>query len=395
MTSKIEFVEAGIRPGANISELCREHGISRQTGHKWLRRYKEGGYRGLEEMSRRPHSTPSATGHDVVRVVLAMRDRHKSWGAKKLSKVLRRELGDSAPNWRTVERLLRGAGRLRQRRPPVRVWHVHERPVIEVKAPNDLWTIDFKGWWRAKNGERCEPFTVRDAASRCVLAVRVVPNTRAPTIRRILEELFEKRGVPRAILMDNGSPWISTRARGGLTKLSVWLVSLGIRLHRSRPGCPQDNGGHERMHRDLDELSLRPAKSRRGQQRICDRWILTFNLVRPHDALGGKTPAEVYGTPPRRPPVVQVPLYPEGFITRRVLLSGEITMSGDRASLGRPFVGQRIGLRYETGLRWRAFFFTIDLGTIEFACHDLIHTEPVTNRTSDPNLNKESSRLHL
>src|SRR6185503_8251335 len=120
----------------------------------------------------------------------------------------------------------------------------------EVTAPNDLWTIDFKGWWRARNGERCEPFTVRDAMSRYVLAVQVVASTRAPVIRHILEGLFAKHGVPTAMLMDNGSPWISTRARAGLTTLSVWLISLGIRLYRSRVASPQDNGGHERMHRD-------------------------------------------------------------------------------------------------------------------------------------------------
>jgi putative transposase len=205
-----------------------------------------------------------------------------------------------------------------------------------------------------------------------------VPNTRAPMVRSLLEDLFAKHGVPSAMLMDNGSPWISTRARGGLTTLSVWLVSLGIRLHRSRVASPQDNGGHERMHRDLQELTLRPAASRRAQQPLCARWKLDFNHVRPHDALAGKTPAEVYGTPVRRRYEVRVPVYPAGYVTRRVLASGELTMGGDRASIGRPFIGQLIGLRYVTGLRWRAFFFECDLGTIEIASHDLISTDSVT-----------------
>jgi transposase InsO family protein len=375
MSSKREFVEAANRRGANISELCREHGISRQTGHKWLKRYRQGGYEGLEELSRRPGVSPSATGHEVVQAVLALRDRHPSWGPKKLSRVLTRDLGDSGPSAPTVARLLKAAGKIRARRPPVRVWHVEGRPHVEAKAPNDLWTIDFKGWWRAKNGERCEPLTVRDAMSRLVLAVVVVASTRASTVRRVLERLFTKYGVPSAMLMDNGSPWISTRARAGLTTLSVWLVSLGIRLYRSRVSSPQDNGGHERMHRDLNELKLSPGGSRRAQQPLCNRWTLDFNHVRPHDALGGKTPAEVYGSPPRRPLIVRVPVYPAGFVTRRVLTSGVITMSGDRVSIGRPLVGQLIGLRYETGLRWRAFFFECDLGTIEIAGHDLISTE--------------------
>jgi putative transposase len=374
MSSKVEFIKLAMRPGANISELCRDHGISRQTAYKWLKRYRASGYRGLEEVSRRPHSSATITGHEVVTAVLSLRDKHPSWGPKKLTKVLERTLGERTPSPATIARLLRSAGRIRKRRPPVRIWHVEGRPCIKVAAPNDLWTIDFKGWWRARNGQRCEPLTIRDAMSRNVLTVQVVATTTASVVRRVLEGLFARHGVPSAMLMDNGSPWISTRARAGLTTLSVWLVSLGIRLHRSRVASPQDNGGHERMHRDLNELSLHPAASRRAQQPKCDEWMLVFNHVRPHDALGGKTPAEVYGTPPRRPFAMQVPVYPAGFVTRRVLSSGEITMSGDRVSIGRPFIGQLIGLRYEGGLCWRAFFFECDLGTIEIAGHDLIST---------------------
>jgi putative transposase len=375
MSSKMDFVRAAERRGANVSALCEEHGISRQTGHKWLKRFREKGYGGLEEESRRPTSSPSKTGHEVVEAVLALRARHPSWGPKKLERVLVRDLGDSGPSAATIARLLRAAGKIRKRRPPVRVWHVEGRPHVEVTAANELWTIDFKGWWRARNGDRCEPFTVRDAMSRYVLAVDLVASTRAHVIRQILERLFAKHGVPSAMLMDNGSPWISTRARAGLTTLSVWLVSLGIRLHRSRVSSPQDNGGHERMHRDLNELRLAPGASRRAQQPLCERWRLDFNHVRPHDALGGKTPAEVYGTPPRRPLTVRAPMYPAGFVTRRVLTSGEITMSGDRVCIGRPFVGQVIGLRYESGLRWRAYYFESDLGTVEVAAHDLISTQ--------------------
>lgn len=375
MSSKRAFVEAAKRPGANLSDLCREHGISRPTGYKWLKRFRSGGYRALEELSRRPSESPSATGEEVVSAVLSLRDKHPSWGPKKLSDIVRKALGADGPSRATVARLIKCAGQVRPRRPPVRVWHVDERPRVEVSAPNDLWTIDFKGWWRAGNGERCEPLTVRDAFSRKVLAVVVVAKTNASTVRRVLEQLFSTLGAPKAILMDNGSPWINVRARAGLTTLSVWLVSLGIRLHRSRVGAPQDNGGHERMHRDLDELRLRPGRSRRAQQPLCDQWVLDFNHVRPHDALAGKTPAEVYGVPTPQRPVAKLPTYPAGYVTRRVRSDGRITMSGDCVSIGRPFVGQLLGLRYESGLRWRAYFFSCDLGSIEIARHDLIHTE--------------------
>jgi putative transposase len=372
MGSKIAFVEQAKQPGANISALCREHGISRQTGHKWLKRFRKGGYEGLQEDSRRPSSSPSMTSAEVVAAVLALRAQHRLWGPDKLARVLRRDLLDDAPSRATVARILKAAGKVRARRPRVRVWHVDERPRVEVQSPNDLWTMDFKGWWKAKNGQRCEPLTVRDAMSRMMLAVALVANTSAVTVRKVLEKLFRAHGVPKAILVDNGSPWINARSRGGLTKLSAWLVSLGIRLHRSRLASPQDNGGHERMHRDLDELSLNPARSRRAQQPECDRWRIEFNHVRPHDALGGRTPAEVYGTPSPRPFAVRVPVYPDDFITRRVLGDGAVTIDNDRVCIGRPLIGYRIGLRHEGGLRWRAHFFDCDLGIVEVAGHGII-----------------------
>jgi len=198
--------------------------------------------------------------------------------------------------------------------------------------------------------------------------VQVVPSTGGAVVRRNLDGLFRRYGRPKAIQCDNGSPWVSTRSRGGLTTLSVWLVSLGIRLIRSRVGCPQDNGGHERMHRDMRELQLNPARTRRGQQRECDRWVVDFNEVRPHDALAGKTPAEVYHPPsPCTAPTVRLPIYPPGWITRRVQRGGRICVDGDTVLVGSPLTGQLIGLKHESGLRWRAHYFDVDLGLIEIA----------------------------
>ena len=166
MSLKLKFAEAASVPGANISALCAQYGISRQTGHKWLRRYRAQGYLGLVELSRRPSSSPETTSEEVVRAVLEVRNRHASWGAHKIARVLVRTLGPEAPAKSTVQRLLRRFGKIRARRPAVRVWTVEGKPRVEVTKPNDLWTIDFKGWWKARNGERCEPLTVRDAFSR-------------------------------------------------------------------------------------------------------------------------------------------------------------------------------------------------------------------------------------
>ena len=164
---------------------------------------------------------------------------------------------------------------------------------------------------------------------------------------------------------DNGSPFICTRARGGLTQVSAWLVSLGIRLVRSRLASPQDNGGHERMHRDLSELQLTPARSRRAQQRQCDRWVLDFNHLRPHDALGGKTPGELYRNSPRRSLLAKVPSYPNDWQTRRVNRLGYVRLDGDVVYVSLALAGQIVGLKQETELRWCVRFFDVDLGTIE------------------------------
>ncbi len=365
MSQKLEFIEKASTPGANISALCREYGISRQTGHKWLRRYREQGYVGLSEQSRRPLSSPLTTGEEIVVRILELRDRHSTWGPDKIARVLERSLGAVAPSRSTVSRILQRLGKTRRRRARVRIWGVEGRPRVEVKAPNDLWTIDIKGWWRARNGEKCEPLTVRDAFSRKVLAVTLLARTGAQQVRRVLLDVFERHGLPASIQCDNGPPFVCVRARGGLTLLSAWLISLGIKLVRSRPGCPQDNGGHERMHRDLSELELRPAATRRAQQRACDRWMVDFNEVRPHDALGGKTPAEVYRDSNRRSFAPLVPSYPPEWKTRRVSRNGNVSVNDDSVFLSSALVGHIIGLRQEDVLRWHAHFFDVDLGTIE------------------------------
>lgn len=365
MGEKLKFVEAAIRPGANVSALCAEHGISRQTGHKWLRRYRDQGYLGLPERSRRPVSV-SHTSDEMISAVLELRNRWR-WGPEKLAQILKSRFGEDAPARSTVARILKRLGRVKQRRRSARVWTVESRPHVEVHGPNDLWTIDFKGWWRAVRGDRCEPLTVRDAFSRFVLAVRVVPSTKGPTVRAVLDGLFRRYGVPKAIQCDNGSPWVCARSRGGLTSLSVWLVSLGIRLIRSRVGCPQDNGAHERMHRDLSEVQLSPARTRRGQQRACDRWMVDFNEVRPHASLGGKTPAEIYRVSNPTKPTPRLPTYPPGWIARRVQRGGRVCIDGDTVLIGSPLTGHLIGLKYDNGLRWRAHFFDVDLGLIEIA----------------------------
>lgn len=367
MSSKLEFAERASAKGANIAALCREFGITRQTGHKWLKRFREQGPDGLDEQSRRPKATPLATAEEVVAAIVQAREAHPRWGARKLAVVLQRKLREQAPSERTIHRVLERFGKLRKRRQRRALDVVDHAPDVKAGAPNDVWTVDFKGWWRTSDGERCEPLTVRDAFSRYVLAIQLLEGTSTKAVRPAFEKLFERHGVPKAIQCDNGSPFASVQGRAGLTALSAWWVSLGIQIVRSRPGCPQDNGAHERMHADMaGDLEASPADSRRAQQRACDRWRQQFNHVRPHDALKGRTPSDVYVNSTRRPRV-RIAMYPPGWLVQTVRKSGDVRTRTGNYYVSGALVGQRIGLEPLHGLRWRAWLYDVNLGELEMA----------------------------
>lgn len=369
MSLKMEFVEKASRPGARVATLCREYGISRETGYKWLNRFKRQGYDGLEEKSRAPQSSPLAKAEELVHGILQAREAHPRWGPKKLRDLLRRRLGDETPSVSTIARVLRRFGHVREkrRRRPLSV--IERAPSVKAKAPNDVWTVDFKGWWRALDGNRCEPLTVRDAASRFVLTVKVLEGTGGKAVRDEFEELFRKYGLPGAIQCDNGTPFIGVQGRGGLTALSAWWISLGIQVVRSRPGCPQDNGGHERMHRDMSaDLQAFPEASREEQQRACSKWKQEFNHVRPHEALGGKVPAEIYKPSTRRGLTSPAFSYPKHWLVRQVYgKEGHIFVDGETYGVGRALVGHTIALEPIDGLAHRIWFRELDLGKIELA----------------------------
>jgi transposase InsO family protein len=364
MGQKIEFVERAAK-GEPVAALCREFGISRTTGHKWAKRYAERGYEGLEEESRRPKSAPLATAEDIVVAVLELRGAHPSWGPEKLAIVLRRRFREQTPSKRTVARILRRAQLVRRRRKARPLSIVERAPQQHAAAPNEVWTVDFKGWWRAGNRERCEPLTVRDAFSRFVFAV-VLCSTKLADVRRVFELLFRKHGVPSAIQCDNGVPFVSVRSPAGLSALSAWWVSLGIRIVRSRPSCPQDNGAHERMHRDISEsMQSTPAPSRELQQRLLDKWRQEFNRVRPHQALGGKTPAEVYeSTPKSAAPILPMVSQP-GHRECRINQNGCFSVSKEYYFLSTSLTGFSVALERIDALRVRAWFYGIDLGIVE------------------------------
>lgn len=362
MSLKLEFVER-VEKGEKIAPLCREYGITRTTGHKWWKRYKHGGHAALEEESRRPKTVPLATAEDIVMAVLEQREAHPRWGPRKLEIVLRRRLSDQTPSERTIARILRRAHKVRERRKRRPLSIIDRAPNVQAVGPNDVWSVDFKGWWRALDGGRCEPLTVRDACSRFVLATMIV-STRSDAVRKVFEQLFRRYGLPKVIQCDNGPPFISVRSRAGLSALSAWWVSQGITLARSRPASPQDNGGHERMHADMAaDVQARPATDRATQQRALDRWRQEFNHVRPHEALGGKTPAEVYKVGEKRRPKPYD--YPRHVLVRRASTGGTVSFEGDRYPLGLPFAGLSIGLEFIDRFHLRAWLQQVDLGVLE------------------------------
>ena len=376
MSKRMDFVERATTPGAKLAPLCREFGISRQTGHKWLRRFEERGFEGLEEESRRPKSSPLAFTEELVVAVLEARDAHPSWGPKKIHQLLRRRFGERAPSKSTVARMLRRFGRVRARRVRRPLSFVDKAPTVRAEKANEVWTVDFKGWWRSHDGSRCEPLTVRDAFSRFVLTVTLARG-RYEDVRTIFEALFRKHGLPAAIQCDNGTPFICVRSRAGLSRLSAWWVSLGIRVIRSRPACPQDNGGHERMHRDIaGEIQNAPAQTLAAQQRVLDRWRQEFNRVRPHEALGGKTPAELYHPSERRYRDAVRAAYPAHFVVKHVSKNGGLCFDGDHYFISLSLAGHDVGLEQLDELRWRIWFHDVDCGELEVLPSWIDHVVP-------------------
>jgi transposase InsO family protein len=297
MDQRMEFVLKAVN-AANFRELCREYGISAKTGYKWRERFMAWGFAGLNEESRRPRSHADALDSDIVCEIVRLKQAHRHWGPRKIHALYERRHGaEGAPSESSFKRVLERAGLTEKRR--LRRAGETGGVASGVKAgrPNDVWSVDFKGWWRDADGLRVEPLTVRDEFSRMILEVRALEDARTESVRVCFERLFAAHGLPGAIRSDNGTPFASAQGLLGLSRLSVWWLALGINLERSRPGCPQDNGAHERMHKDI-RGELEAGRAGRDQAAF-EVWRQEFNNERPHESLGMRVPAEVYEPSPR------------------------------------------------------------------------------------------------
>lgn len=281
----------------NVSELCREFGVSRDTAYVWLGRYRASGHKveALAERSHRPLHNPRQISDDMVDTIVAARKQRPTWGPRKLRAVLvDRYPGIAFPSVSAIAAILQrhGLTSLRRRRRK-RLVVPTSKPFAAATAPNTVWCIDFKGWFRTADGRRCYPLTLIDAYSRFLLRCEALRDPDTKHVRAVLDSAFQEFGTPHAIRSDNGPPFASTGA-GGLTELSVWWHRLGITPDRITPGKPQQNGRLERFHRTLAELVREPAEDTRAQQRVFDHFRYVYNYERPHEALGLKPPLTAY-----------------------------------------------------------------------------------------------------
>ncbi len=343
MSLRSEFVQQASQDGANIRALCRRYGISPPTAYKWLGRAAAGDH-DLADRSRRPHHAPQRTAAAQEAPILALRDAHPVWGARKLRRRLER-LGHTAlPAPSTIQAILGRNGRLDPSHPATQpTWQRFER-----SAPNALWQMDFKGHVPLAAGQgRCHPLTVLDDHSRFALGLAACADEQAPTVQTQLTTLFRRYGLPDAMLMDNGAPWGD---EGGqpFTIVTAWLIRLGVRVSHGRPRHPQTQGKDERFHRTLkaEVLGAPPFPDLAHAQTRFDAWRTIYNLERPHQALGYAVPADRYRPSTRSFPETLLPIeYGPDDLVRRVFAPGRIALHGQQYRVGRAFVGQPVALR--------------------------------------------------
>jgi len=352
MDERIKFI-AELRQGElSMSQLCRKYGISRDIGYKWKARYEAQGPMGLVDRSRAPLSHPNATSRMVEEAIVALRRKHPTWGPKKLRPTLKKRAPQIEwPHESTMGVIIhrRGlAGRPRRRRhaPP------QASPLTPCQEANDVWAIDFKGWFRTSDGERCDPLSMSDLATRYVLRLQTVEHTDTDHVWSIIEAAFREYGLPAVMRSDNGPPFASTGV-GGLSQLSIRLIKAGVRPERIAPGKPTQNGRHERLHRTLkQETADPPAPTLRLQQKRFSAFQKMFNEERPHEALGFVTPASIYRSSRQDfSGRLRSPEYPAHHIVRRVRRNGDIRWNGGTLFLSTALIGEPVGIEEtESGL---------------------------------------------
>jgi transposase InsO family protein len=365
MDERLRFV-ARLLDGEAMTDVCREFGISRKTGYKIFNRYKEHGLEALSDRSRRPVRYANQLPPQIENLIVKCKRDKPHWGARKIRELLVRRLdGDfRVPAKSTIHAVLDRHGLIKRR--GRRRNRANGTPLSPGSAPNDLWCADFKGEFKLGNGRYCYPLTVTDHASRFLLMCEALESTREELAVTAFEQLFRERGLPQAIRSDNGVPFASPNALFNLSKLAVWWLRLGIAIERIKPGHPQQNGRHERMHLTLKREATRPPGFNSLQQQArFDAFRREFNAERPHEALGMQCPASFYSAATRRYqglPEVTYPLH-----DREVLVTdcGRICMHRKRVNISTVLAGQTLGIKEVDEGIWLVSFLDYDLGYID------------------------------
>jgi len=365
----MRFVIEAIRARRTMLELCQQYGISRPVGYKWVRRFQAEGRRGLRDRRRTPLRSPRRLSPLWQRRIRRARRRWRHWGAQKIGEVLRREHGASgAPSERAIGQWLRRLKLSVPRRRRRRWGAALQLPGLTAAVrANQVWTVDFKGWYLTRQGQRVEPLTVRDLFSRYALTIQALPSQKWRLVQREMKRLFRRHGLPEIIRADNGHPFAS-KGPAGLSQLSAWWTSLGIRVEHIAPGHPEQNGSHEQFHGELKaEATQPPPTTLRAAQRRLRRWQRQYNQERPHQSLNLKAPSSLY-RPSRRiwKKTIKV-VYPKTWPQRRVRRHGEIKWRGRQRFIGEALIGHRVALQ-SLGLdQTNVYFCDVQLGELHQA----------------------------
>jgi putative transposase len=373
MDQKIKLVSLWLESNYGITEISFKLGVSRKTVYKWIERYTEEGISGLEEKSRIAYRHPNITDPDKIKRIIDYKEKHDKWGPKKVISNLERMYPEEIwPSASTAGEWLKKNGLVRKRKRRRHVDRYRDHFTNCIK-PNDVWSADYKGQFYTRDKKICYPLTVTDNYSRYIISCDALEGPRYIETRDCFERIFREYGLPEAIRTDNGIPFAGTSI-GGLSRLSIWWIKLGIIPERIYPGKPQENGRHERMHRTLKESTVKPAGSNlEDQQNKFDFFRVEYNHERPHESIGMKRPEEVYKKSFRSFPESIKPIeYPEGFEIRSVRHNGEIKFEGDVYFISELLHRERIGLK-EVGYGfWQINFGLHKLGYIDLTRKKII-----------------------
>jgi putative transposase len=361
MDERLRFV-ARLLEGEKMAVLCREYDVSRKTGYKLFSRYKEQGFEGLTDRSRRPYRQGCRLAEAIESLILGLKREHPSWGAPKIrEKIRRKNLEIQLPAISTVHAVLHRHDLVN--RPRRRRYKAEGTPLSTTRRPNDLWCADYKGEFMLADKRYCYPLTITDFASRYLLSCEALSTTKEHYAFAVFERVFKDFGLPKAIRTDNGVPFASPNSLFGLSKLSVWWLRLGIEIERIKPGNPQQNGRHERMHLTLKKEATKPAaKNLVQQQGKFDRFIEIYNQERPHQAIGMQYPAELYTPSPRCYRGIGELEYPFHDRTITVTNCGRICIGKRKINLSTVFAGQNVGVKEVSDKIWLVSFMKYDLG---------------------------------